>query len=136
MCSMFMLIYLTACQRDIPEPETKGVSFINPLSVLASENSPNRDESFHVNYFVKHNILFVECIVGNISFRSHPVEGKQSGKLIVYIDGNKYREVSTAAFIIRDLKSGEHKIKLQVVNSNGQPTSVEKEFMVMIPRGQ
>jgi hypothetical protein len=136
MCSMLMLIYLTACQRDIPEPETKGLSFINPLTVVAAENNSDRNAPFYVHYFTKDNQLFVECIVGNYSFRNQPVKGKQSGKLIVYIDGNKYREVSSAAFIIRDLSSGEHKIKLSVINKNGQPTGLEKEFSVKISRGQ
>lgn len=131
-----MSIYLSACQRDIPEPETKSFSFINELSVLAAEKKQSQDEAFNVHYFLKDNDLFVECIIGNFSFRDNPVKGKQSGKLIVYINGKKSREVSSAAFIIRDLESGEHNIKLKVVNQKGQLTLLEKEFIIMIPRGQ
>lgn len=128
---ILMSIALIACQKDLPEPETKN-------RVVSAAQLPNdvvsvKGESFRVKSFVKGNDVFIECFVSNFSFREDDKNGSRLGKMIVYVDGQKYNQYSTAAFIIKDLKSGNHRISLQIVDSNGHTTSLKKEMVVSIP---
>lgn len=129
------------CQRDVPKPETKPKivpveetsaipTGILPVYYQISDEIP----SLFVQYQTRGNNLLVECIVTGISFRESNHSKDKQGKMVVWIDGNRSQEASSAAFIIKGLSPGEHKLKLEVVHLNNQPYGLTKEFMVKIPR--
>jgi hypothetical protein len=128
---ILMSISLMACQKDIPEPETK--SLVVSAAQLPNIVVSNQRESFHAKSFVKGNDVFIECRISNFSFREHNKNRNPSGKMIVYVDGKKYNQYSSAAFIVKDLTSGNHRISLQIVDSNGQKTALKKEMVISIP---
>ncbi|OLS41985.1 hypothetical protein [Bacillus sp. MRMR6] len=102
---------------------------LNDSSNVYAEEQP----SFFVQYETKNKDLLVQCILTGISFRETN-SGKKTGKLIVSVDGKKVQEVTAAAFIVKDLPVGEHKVKLDVVDLNHKPFGLTKEFMVNIPK--
>jgi hypothetical protein len=128
---ILMSIALIACQKNLPEPETKNR--VVSAAQLPYDVVSVKGESFRVKSFVKGNDVFIECIVSNFSFRDDDKKGSRLGKMIVYVDGQKYNQYSSAAFIVKDLKSGNHRISLQIVDSNGHTTSLKKEMVVSIP---
>ncbi|WP_342430487.1 hypothetical protein [Neobacillus sp. FSL H8-0543] len=98
------------------------------------QQNTNKVPSFTVQHQIKGNDIFVECILTGISFRASDKTRKKVGKLIISIDGKKSQEVASAAFIMKGLSPGEHKVKLEVVNLNNESYGLIKEFLVNIPR--
>jgi hypothetical protein len=104
-------------------------------AVPVNQKNPSKTPpSFTVQHHVKGNNIFVECILTGISFRQSDMTSQKVGKLIVSIDGKKSQEVVSAAFILKNLESGQHKVKLEVVSLNNEPYGLMKEFLVNIPR--
>jgi len=131
---------ISGCQRDLPKPETKPkVVSMNPTTTIHTAVLPvyfqnsNEIPSLFVQYQARGNNVFVECIVSGISFREADRSQKKQGKMVVWIDGKRSQEASSAAFIIKGLSPGNHKLKLEVVNLNNKPYGLVKEFMVKIP---
>jgi hypothetical protein len=87
-----------------------------------------------VQYETKGNNVFVECILTGISFRESDKSKQKIGKMVVWIDGRKKQEVTSAAFIVKGLSPGNHKLKLEVVQLNNESYGIMKEFLVNIPR--
>ncbi|WP_075981043.1 hypothetical protein [Bacillus massilinigeriensis] len=119
-------VLLSGCHRDIPEPEaSEGKVSVQNLS--DNHVSPvfriNETKPFHVQHQVKQNHVLVECMIPEISFRHNT--DKETGKIIVYIDGKREMEVSSAAFIIKGLSSGTHTIKLEVIGTKNQLVQTE-----------
>jgi hypothetical protein len=136
--SLFIFIfaaYLSACQRDIPEPENISImpiEYVNAIGdqpVLAQED--DRDKTFFVRHHVRGGNLYIECMIPGISFRSN--QTGNTGKIILSIDGKKTKEISSAAFIVKGLNKGTHRVKLEIVKTNNQPYELTKEFYVTIP---
>ncbi|WP_071395456.1 hypothetical protein [Bacillus tuaregi] len=110
----FLLLFgVSACHKDIPEPETKDVSFASPEVVEASNMKVVEDEPLFVKYHVKGKDVYFECIVKGVSFRN-------GAKLIVSIDGKKTAEYHNAAFIVKGLNPGQHQVTLELYNPNQQ----------------
>ncbi len=103
-------------------------------AVPVNQKNPSKMPSFTVQHQVKGNNIYVECILTGISFRQSDQTRQKIGKLIVSIDGKKSQEVVSAAFILKNLSPGEHKVKLEVVNLNNESYGLMKEFLVNIPR--
>lgn len=132
---MFAFLIMTGCQGDKPKPEAQlNVQEMNsivemdiPVSgLLASQSDP-----FYVNHYVKGKSVFIECMVQGITFRE--VNHANKGKIIVHVNGKKKEEVSSAAFIVKGLTSGTHRIKLEVVKDGDSSIMMKKEFYVTIP---
>ncbi len=108
----------------------------NPKTTLVEAFHPEIKE--RPALFVQHKIngrnLLIECIVTGITFRQSDYTKQKVGKMVVWLDGKRNSEVDTAAFIMKGLKPGSHRIKLEVVNLNNEPYGLEKEFMVNIPK--
>ncbi len=134
-----ILSILSGCQRDMPKPETKtkNLSLVNmiPAAKTVMTSSPKNEviPSLFVQYESKGNNVFVECIVTGVTFRENNHSNRKVGKMIVWVDGKKSQEVSAAAFIIKDLAYGNHKLKLEVVDLHNKSYGLSKEFMVNIP---
>lgn len=101
-----------------------------PIVSKYSENSP----SLYVQSRTKGNNVFVECILSGISFRQSDQHDRKVGKLVIWLDGKRTKEVNSAAFIIKGLPPGEHTVKLEVVDLKNVPYGITKEFLVNIPK--
>lgn len=139
--SMLIIGIISGCQKDTQKPETmlKNVpngrlsSIQTDIIPVFSQNT-NDLPSLFVQYETKRNNVFVECILTGISFREADNSKQRIGKMAVYIDGLKMQEATSAAFIIKGLSPGNHKIKLEVVKLNNEPYGLMKELLVNIPR--
>ncbi len=94
----------------------------------------NQTPTFFVQSKIKDNNVFVECILSGISFRESEQKNQKIGKLVIWLDGKREKEVNTAAFIIKGLKPGNHEVKLEVVDLNNVPYGLTKEFLVNITK--
>lgn len=101
-----------------------------PMVSKYSENNP----SLYVQSRTKGNNVFVECILSGISFRQSDQHDRKVGKLVIWLDGKRTKEVNSAAFIIKGLPPGEHTVKLEVVDLKNVPYGITKEFLVNIPK--
>jgi len=132
-CLLFMFV---SCKKDIPKPETNldifpiintDLSTVVPVSTLIfNENDP-----FYVRHQVKDNNVLIECIVPGITFRNKSTSNR--GKIIIYVDGKKKEEISSAAFIIKGLPSGTHRLKLEAIKIKDSSFHLQREFYVTIP---
>ncbi|WHY79218.1 hypothetical protein QNH20_08825 [Neobacillus sp. WH10] len=132
---------ISGCQKDLPKHETKlKIVSMDKLSYFHSEIVPVYKQSLKEipSLFVHHEIkgkqILVECIINGVSFRESDHSKQKIGKMIVWVDGKKNSEVTSAAFIIKGLSPGVHKLKLEVVKLNNEPYGLTKEFIVNIPR--
>lgn len=89
--------------------------------------------SLFVNHQIKGNQVMVECIVTGISFRESDRDLLKTGKIVIWVDDKRKFEAASAAFIIKGLTPGSHKIKLEVVDLQNEPYGLTKQFMVIIP---
>jgi hypothetical protein len=132
---VFMLLFLSACHKDIPKPKF-NTYLSTRTSINNEDNVPvlgiQNKSPFFVRHYVKGKNLFVECMLSDISFRNDN-RNKKTGKLIVYVDGKKTDEIYSSVFIIKGMPVGDHTIELQVVNLHNQPYSLKEEFTVTIP---
>ena len=108
--------------------------FMNIFTMGFEKIPPTETPSLMVHHQVKGHNLFVDCILTGISFRESDQLQQKVGKMIVWIDGKKYQEVSSAAFIVKGLPAGDHKLKLEIVKLTNEPYGLIKEFMVNIPK--
>lgn len=131
-----VIFVLAACQKDLPEPETKmeaiPVKEVEAASLmpLSGVESAAKDP-FFVRHQVKGRDIFVECIVQDVSFRKQ--SSKEKGKILLYVNGKKKDEIHSAAFIVKGLPSGKHRIGLKLIKGNSAEASSKREFIVVIP---
>ncbi len=106
----------------------QGVSTLEAATTVSSIQ--NSDEDFRVKTFVKGNSVYVECYLKNYGFsESNP---EQLATVSVFIDNQKKVDMKTAAFIVKDVPNGMHKIKLEILNGAGEKTGLQKEIEVHI----
>jgi PBP1b-binding outer membrane lipoprotein LpoB len=134
---LLVIFVLTACHKDIPEPEIKmEASFpvngetAEPLISVSGVESAAKDP-FYVRHQIKGKDVLVECIVQDVSFRKQ--SSKEKGKIILYVNGKKKDEIHSAAFIIKGLPSGKHRIGLELVKGKNAEASSKRDFIVVIP---
>lgn len=130
------LLSTAGCKRDIPKPETNSdlLPIINTDSsnvVAVSRLNMNYTEPFYVKSHVNGKDVFIECIIPAVTFRDTNASNK--AKMIVYVNGKIKEEVSSAAFIIKDLPPGTHRVKLKVIKLKDASYHLQKEFLVTIP---
>lgn len=86
-----------------------------------------------INHKVKERDVFVECIVPGFSFKADNGNRKEGeGHIHVYLNGNKFKDVTRAAFILKDLPKGKHEISLKFVHNDNTPYRYSKSFSVNI----
>ncbi|MEH6995135.1 hypothetical protein V7075_20905 [Neobacillus drentensis] len=103
------------------------------VSPVFSENS-DKTPAFFVQSKTNGKDVFVECILSGISFRQSDQNGQKVGKLVIWVDGKRTKEVYAAAFIIKGLPPGEHEVKLEVVDLHNKSYGLTSEFLVNIPK--
>jgi len=99
--------------------------------VLYPHQSPT--SSFIVKHVQKKDNVLVECIVSGVSFRESDSSKQAVGKILISVDGKKWSEADSAAFIIKGLLPGKHHVKLEVVDLQNKPYGLSKDFVVNIP---
>ncbi|KWW11575.1 MULTISPECIES: hypothetical protein [Peribacillus] len=128
-----VLMAVAGCGKKIPEPENAKMA-IQDVSTLKAATTVssirNSDEDFRVKTFVKGNAVYVECYLKNYGFSNE--NGENAATVSVYIDNDKKVDMKTAAFIVKDVPSGRHKMKLEILNGSGKKTGLQKEFEVHI----
>jgi len=132
---------VSGCQKELLKPETEPKivsmdlsSYFHAEIVPVYNQNLKEIPSLFIQHEIKGNQVLVECIVNGVSFRESDHSKQKIGKMIVWVDGKKYSEVTSAAFIIKGLSPGGHKLKLEVVKLNNEPYGLTKEFIVNIPR--
>lgn len=129
-----MILLLSGCQQDIPKPESNMMMMHENVQEEGKDlpvTGTLPESSFLVHHQVNGKNVLVECRLTDISFRSDNTN-KQSGKIVVYIDGKKTEVVHSPVFIIKGLSQGSHLITLEVVNKDNQPYPLKKELKVLI----
>lgn len=115
------------------------------VSVMLTFSSISVDEKFQIdnaaqtnlsaikiNHTVKGRDVFVECIVPGFSFKDNVERIEGEGHIHVYLNGKKIKDVNRAAFILKDLPKGKHKITLKFVYNDNTPYRYSKSFPVHI----
>ncbi len=125
---LFMIcMLLAACKNDIPpEPEVNKFVHGQEAAIQTSGFVIEAVDSFTVKHQVKGNDAYFECIVKGASFRN------DGAKIILYVDGKRVKEIDHAAFIVKGLNKGTHKIKLELIGPNQQGIMGEKEIDINI----
>lgn len=138
--SIILFGIFIGCQRDLPKPKTeakilpnKYFHFIHDRNASAAEQEQSEKPKFFVQYETKGNNLFVECFVTGITFRESNESKQKVGKLHVWVDGKKKQDITAAAFVMKNLPIGNHRLRLEVVNLHNEPFGLSKEFIVKIP---
>lgn len=125
---VFMILMLmTACGDNISDPETKDFASLQRENAVQVSGVFAANDFFSVKHQVKGRDVYLECIVKGASFRNN------GAKILLYVDGKKTKEINNAAFIVKGLNKGTHKIKLELMETGKQTASAEKEIEVMIP---
>ncbi|MDO7486662.1 hypothetical protein Q5O89_14165 [Peribacillus frigoritolerans] len=130
--ALTVLMAASGCGKKIPEPENSGIAMqeVSTLAANTVSSIQNSDEDFRVKTFVKGNSVYVECYLKNYVFsESNP---EQLATVSVFIDNQKKVDMKTAAFILKDVPNGMHKIKLEILNGAGEKTGLQKEIEVHI----
>jgi hypothetical protein len=125
-----MMMVLGGCSNKPPEPENFANavnSFWKTEEVAAMSSSA--PDNFHVQYMVKGNSVYVECYTRNYSFIAQ--KEKPQAEVFVFLDGKLVDTMNTAAFIVKNVKSGTHHLTLEL-RQNGKKTGIENRFSVHI----
>ena len=127
MVPLFLPIFMVACQKEIPEPETKMISSYSNEAVFVTANELAMVDPFFIRHQVKGNDVYVECRIKGVSFRN------DLATIILTVDGKRMDEINHPAFIIKGLQKGSHQIKLEIMKKSQNIASTTKEFIVTIP---
>ncbi len=121
---MILFILLTGCKQDMPEPESLFQKKAQAASVVK--------EKMVIRHLVQGKQMYVECVVPNVTF-TEKKNGSKKGKVIVTIDGKRFKEYYTAAFVVKNLKQGVHHVKIDIVGRDNENLGLKKQFYVTIP---
>lgn len=73
-----------------------------------------------INHKIKGKDVYIECIIPNFSFHNDNQNvNVRRGNVHVFLNDKKYKEVNQAAFILKNLPTGNHKITLKFMDENG-----------------
>lgn len=112
------LLFVLGCTPKVPEPES--------IKVEAAER-----KDIVIHHMVKGNNVLIECIPTGVSFSNEKMD-MDKGKILLYVNGQLHHEYNTAAFIVKNLTAGTHKLKVELVKPNNEPFDMSKEFFVTI----
>ncbi|TCJ06105.1 hypothetical protein [Cytobacillus praedii] len=129
-----LAVAISGCKKDIPKPETKIIGETASLYTVTHDIPVFKTNSSKEEFFVKHKVeggnVMIECIIQGITFRD--TAGNNKGKIILYVDGKKEEEISSAAFIVKGLLPGTHRLTLEVTTEESSSVIMKKEFDVTI----
>lgn len=120
-----LIFILAACQQNLDTPKPRP---FEQAAKAAGQKSPSL---FVVRHVVRSNDLYVECFVPDITFMEKAK--KKRGKAVVSVDGVRFGEFRTAAFVIEALPKGTHLIHIEIKDTNNHPLGFVKQFYVTVP---
>lgn len=134
-------LVVSGCTNDKPQPETfmeiipMEVTNISNEKTIEAMASQNKQRSFEVKHHVKARDVYVECIVSNFKFtKGKKVNSEGEGHIDLYLNDKKVDEIYTAAFIAKELPTGKHTIRVELVNNDSTTYNLSKEFEVTIAK--
>ncbi|KKB39231.1 hypothetical protein [Bacillus thermotolerans] len=124
-------VMMTAgCKQAFPEPEAWLPSTSSSHAEAQAEESARE---WTVHHLLRGNNVLVELVVPGVSFSAKGTASQKAGQAAVYINGQHFQTYHTAAFIVKGLPSGTHKVDIKLLDQNNQPLGYEKSFNVSIP---
>ncbi|MCP3741752.1 hypothetical protein [Rossellomorea sp. BNER] len=126
LCIIIVLSLLAGCRDDLPEPETNQ----KPSAIETVSSVAKKKAEMTVRHVVQGNQVYVECIVPDVTFSNN--NSTQKGKIVVSLDGKRFNEYNTAAFIMKGVPKGVHHLKVEIVKPNNKPLGISKQFYVTI----
>lgn len=124
---ILLVLVLAGCKEDMPEPESFGTE----ISAEAATISQQDKAEITVRHIVQGSHVYVECIVPGVTFTSGKSSSKK-GKIVVSVDGKRYNEYHTAAFVIKGLNKGIHYVKLEILGEDNKSLDLQKQFYITI----
>lgn len=94
------------------------------------------DQTLKVNYELREQDIYVECIIKDFSFNKEnagSMKRKGEGHIQLFINNAKVDSIFTPSFIIKDLPQGTYKIKIELVHNDYTPYGINEEFEVTVP---
>jgi hypothetical protein len=122
--AMSLLLILTGCKEEIPKPES--------FNLISKAEAATEKKNISVKHVVQGKQVYVECIVPDVTFSNNNA-GKRKGKIVVTVDGKRYQEYRTAAFIIKGMNKGIHHLKVEVHDLSNKSLGISKQFYITIP---
>jgi hypothetical protein len=136
----FLFFMLVACGNNKPEPETtvKAVPFTaihqQEKAEMEVMSRPNKQQ-IQIQYHVKGHDVYVDCYIPHFTFQKNKKKNVNGeGHLVLYLNGKKVDEITTAAFILKGLPAGKHKLKVEMVHNDSTTYHISNEIEVSIPK--
>ncbi|WP_332689962.1 hypothetical protein [Halalkalibacter lacteus] len=122
----------TVCAEE--EPNLEVVKVV-PIQSTGMVTVANNDSKLMIDYDIREQSVFIECFVNQFHFKKEKVgmlhqEGE--GHIRLYINDEHVDTLYEPAFIINDLPSGEHEIKVVIVKNDRSPYDMEETILVTI----
>jgi hypothetical protein len=129
-----LLFFYTPCHVSLAKSETIEIVPVSELSDRPALAEDGKKRTLAVKHYVRGKDVLIECVVDRFSFvKGKKIKKDGEGHIDVYLNGQKVKEVSTAAFIVKGLPSGKHSIRLEFVHNDSSKYDLFHEFEVNIP---
>jgi hypothetical protein len=131
------LFLLGGCNTDDPKPPEASVIPMEithfPGEAIEASSVANK-KNVTIKHHVKEHDVYVEVIVPGFTFSSTDKKKKVDGEgfLQIYLNNKKIDEIHQAAFIIKGLPIGKHKLKVVLVHNDSTSYGIDKEMDVNI----
>ncbi|MFB4162533.1 hypothetical protein ACE1TI_01585 [Alteribacillus sp. JSM 102045] len=99
-------------------------------AVPAAKMKGIQKDDWTLQYKIKNNDLYLECVIPDFSLAKEEKGG--DGYLLVQMNGQEAAKMNQAAFIMKSLPSGKHKIEIQPVSYEGEAKAETITFEVEI----
>ncbi|MCY9159611.1 hypothetical protein [Bacillus atrophaeus] len=128
-CICVLCMVTAGCSVHKPVPKGE----LGKTAALEAQAHPKELQGEWLTYKIKDSRVYVECMLNDFHFKTGPasVRDKQ-GYLAVYSDGKKLRNEYTAAFIVRHLSKGNHRLTVEVISRHPDYKQISKTWDVFI----
>ncbi|WP_026700109.1 hypothetical protein [Salibacterium aidingense] len=127
-CSILMVVVLFFQQTGEAVEENES---LHVKTIPVQSETKQKMEDWTLQYKIKNQDLFVECIVPEFSLSKKEKEGH--GYLLVKMNGETAAHMGQAAFVMKNLPAGKHTIKVQPVSYDGNTKKDAVTFEVEVP---
>lgn len=120
---MIVILTIAGCSQRLPEPEAEKAKAMEPTGISKKDIT--------VRHSVLGSSIYIECFIPGVSFADR-TDGGQSGKALLYMDGQLYNEYDTAAFVVKGIPQGVHTFTIEIVGKDNRPLGISKKFTATI----
>ncbi|SFE41957.1 hypothetical protein [Alteribacillus iranensis] len=100
------------------------------VSVQAANMKGIKQENWSLQYKLKNQDLYVECIIPDFSLTKEMKEN--GGYLLIKMNGQKTAEMHQAAFMLKNMPPGEHTMEIIPVEHNGKQFAEPISFEIKV----